>query len=69
MFDLLEKGPLQELFNVIFYTVFVYGRSYGGAVNSSKTPKQLVTGLTIHRLTFRKDVTKMLYEMNSAASY
>ena len=21
MFDLLEKGPLQELYNVIFYTV------------------------------------------------
>ena len=41
----------------------------GGNVNSSKDPKQLVTGLTIHRLTGRKDVIQMLHKMSSTASY
>ena len=71
MFDLLKKGPLHELYNVIFYTVLDWADCgwLGGAVNSSKNPKQLVTGFTIHRLTGRKDVTKMLQKINSAASY
>ena len=40
----------------------------GGAVNSSKKSKQLVIGLTIHRLIGRKDVVQMLHKMNSTVS-
>ena len=75
---LLKKEPLQEPYSVIFYTGNEETESKQLATkiwsmaNNDLWPinsKQLVTGLTIHRLTGRKDGIQMFKKMNSTASY
>ena len=85
MLHLLEQGPIQEIYNLILFTIqqnFKINQSGYGSTNSKvlatkiwamasdwkkiisgrKSAKQLITGLTIHRLTGREDVIQLLHE-------
>ena len=89
---MLDKGPLPELYNAIYYTVngnfklnkYGYAETpssnlatklwamacdWENLLSKEKSAKQLITGLTVHRLTGRKDVIQMLHKLNTCASY
>ena len=90
--EMLDKGPLPEIYNTIFHSVHgkYVANKYGYAKTESsqlstkiwsmacsweallkkeKNTRPLLTGLTIHRLTGRKEVVQMLNKLNSCSLY
>ena len=80
---LLQDGPMRELYNVIFATIkgnfslsqplateiWSLASDWEALLSTFVAPKQVLTGMTIHRLTGRKEVSVLLHKMNNAISY
>ena len=89
----LDRGPLKELYNVIYATIddnfkvneYGYAKTPSNQVATkvwslasdwealvvpkNKSGKQIVSGLTLHRLTGRKDVVIMMNKLGNFISY
>jgi len=93
LIDRLDRGPLKELYNVIYATIddnfkvneYGYAKTRSNQVATkvwslasdwealvvpkNKSGKQIVSGLTLHRMTGRKDVAIMMNKLGNCISY
>ena len=93
LIDRLDRGPLKELYNVIYATIddnckvneYGYAKMHSNQVATkvwslasdwevlvvpkNKSGKQIMLGLTLHRITGRKDVAIMMNKLGNCISY